>query len=413
MSAKSFRLIILVSAGLLTLCAQSAVGGGSIYSRFGIGDLMYFGGSRTDAMGITGIGLIGDGFINRLNPAGLAKIAHTRLSGSYEYSNISSSDQTGSGRFSRGDFKALALAIPISTTDGLVMQMETSPYSSVQYSTESSDEELTQKFFGTGGISTLGIGSSYSPWKRFYVGAKFIYLFGRIRQIDQYTFLDETFTNGEIHRSQYYSGFNFTIGATLDSLGSLLNSPSLQPLTLGIIMSAPARLSVKEEKLLVSNQVTDTVSTSTGSVQVPLAVGLGFSYFFSNRYMLAGDVFHQQWQNAEFFGKPSVDLRNSTRIGVGFEALPNRDGESYWERVAYRAGISYHSTYYNVKNQPINEWYASGGFGLPIGSDARLNIGLHAGVRGSSSSGLQRDTIFRLSVSLSASETWFLKFEED
>lgn len=408
----------IIHTTLLTLLAlwasaSNAVAGGSIYSRFGIGDLVYFGGSRSDAMGGVAIGLAGDGFINRLNPAGLARIARTRVSGSFEYSNTSSTDKTASGEFGRGEFKALALAIPISTDNGIVLQLGTSPYSTVQYATEISDDKLKQTFFGTGGISAFSLGGSYAPWKGILTGARFDYLFGRVRQVAKYEFSDVTFTSGEFRRSRFYSGVNFTFGATIDSIGSFLNSRSLDPLTIGIVMSTSSKLSIKGENLVVSNQITDTLSTNEETLDLPSAIGAGFSYLTGNRYVLAGDIYFQRFGSANFSGTPTVELKNRTRVALGLEILPERGGDSFWQRVAYRAGISYHSTYYRINGQSIDEVFVSGGLGIPVGPDARMNLSLHGGMRGSSSNGLQRDTIVRLTISLTASEAWFLRFEED
>jgi hypothetical protein len=55
----------------------------------------------------------------------------------------------------------------------------------------------------------------------------------------------------------------------------------------------------------------------------------------------------------------------------------------------------------------------SGGVGLPMGPESWLNIGLQVGMRGTTDNKLQKDTIIRLSVAVSASELWFLKFDEE
>ncbi|MEX0737140.1 MAG: hypothetical protein WD182_06830, partial [Bacteroidota bacterium] len=68
---------------------------------------------------------------------------------------------------------------------------------------------------------------------------------------------------------------------------------------------------------------------------------------------------------------------------------------------------------YKIIGTPINEYFVTVGMGLPIGPDARINVGLHAGIRGATTANLQRDTILRLTLSLSASEAWFLTFEEE
>lgn len=398
---------------LLTLWATPLYAGGSVYSRFGVGDLTLFGSSRLYAMGNTGLSLYGDGFINRLNPAGLAGISETRISGSFEYFNLTSNDNLSTGNFARGDFQGLAFAIPIDREYGATLLLETTPYSSVRYAVERTDSQLGatshQRFYGSGGLTTLSIGGSYAVGQRFLVGAKLNYLFGGIRQVSNINFDDETYTDSELQRSRYHSGLNVTLGANFHGFGEL--SPSLQPLALGVVLTTPAKLNVREEIFHSIGTNADTIRIGSSSLTIPLAWGVGLSYLFSERYIVAGDLNIQHWAPENFSELQSVSIRNSLRLSVGFEALPERKATAYLSRVAYRAGISYHSTYVKVGTEALNELLASGGVGLPIGPNSRLNLGVQVGTRGTTS--LQRDTIIRLSLTLSASEAWFIRFEED
>lgn len=405
--------ILLYALAAIAGVISPAVAGGPTYTRFGVGDLVRYGGSRLDAMGGAGIALIGDGFLNRLNPAGIARISHTRFSGGFEYTNYRSTDAFGEGRYARGTFKGLAFGIPIAKDYGITLLLEASPYSNVSYATQFRDSTLEQDFIGTGGLSLLSVGGSYVPAKQLTFGAKFNYVHGRIRQVGSFRFADPTFLNSEIHRSDFYSGFNFTIGGIYDGIGDLLNAPSLSPLAIGFVISTPTTLTVNRESVLATSESTDTTATSTGNADLPIAYGLGLSYLFGSRYYVTGDIYHQRWEEAKFFGSRLPQIRNSTRIGVGFEALPQRETDTFLKRIAYRAGFYYSSTSYAFNGTPIDEVFVTGGFGIPIGPDARLNIGIHLGTRGTTTNNLQRDTIFRLSLSLSASEIWFMKAEDE
>jgi hypothetical protein len=57
---------------------------GSPYTAFGLGDLQYISSTRTDAMGIQGISLMGD-YVNNLNPASSADMKFTNISLSFKY----------------------------------------------------------------------------------------------------------------------------------------------------------------------------------------------------------------------------------------------------------------------------------------------------------------------------------------
>ncbi|MCX6133448.1 MAG: hypothetical protein NTU47_06495 [Ignavibacteriales bacterium] len=400
---------LLASAAVVS----QAVAGGSTYSRFGVGDLVRYGGSRLDGMGGAGIALTGDGFLNLLNPAGIGKIKYTRFAGGYEFMNFSSTDALGNGRFARGAFKGASFGIPIDKEYEIATLIEASPYSTVNYATQTQDSVVQQDFYGTGGLSVLSFGGSVSPVNKLTLGAKLNYIYGRIRQTGNFQFLDASFTNSEIQRSDFYSGFNVVLGGIYEGIGDLLGSSALQPLTLGFILSTPTTLSVNHESVLTSSSSTDTTYAAAGTTDLPIAYGLGLSYSIANRFVFTADVYHQQWQNAKFQGNTLPGFRNTTRIGAGFEALPGGNLESFWKRVAYRGGMYYNATSYVFNGTPINEMFVTGGLGIPIGPEARLDVNLHLGTRGTTSNNLQRDTIVRLTVGVSASEVWFMKVEDE
>ena len=414
MKTKAHSLSLLLCSFLLTIGVTfTSFAGGPVYNRFGVGDLLRYGGGRIDAMGGAGIALIGDGFLNRLNPAGIARISFTRFSGGFEYSDVLSQDASGNSEYGRGGFKGLGVGFPIARDYGVAMMIEASPYSTVNYTTQTSDSLVQQDFYGTGGLTTLSVGGTYAPLKRLAFGAKMNYVYGRLRQVANFTFSDPSYLNSEVHRSDYYGGFTFTLGGIYDGFGELFNSPSLEPLSLGFVLTTPTAMTVDREALLETSQSIDTTFTGTGNVDLPVSFGFGLSYLFSNRYVVTGDASFQQWQNAKFFGATIPQLRNSTRIGVGFEVLPLRETESFLKRIAYRAGFFYNQTNYQINGTGINELFLTGGLGVPIGPDTRLNVGLQLGTRGTTSNNLQRDTILRLSFSISASEVWFMRVEDE
>ena len=395
----------------------TATAGGPTYSRYGIGDLAYFGSNRAFAIGVLGIGLTGDGFINRFNPAGLSRISLTRISAGFEFSSMTLKDQSGSTKFARGDFQSIALAVPVSRQHGVVFYAGTAPFSNVDYRIQVREmtygSPSTQTFSGIGGLSTLTLGLSYSPRADLSLGLKYSYVYGTIEHITNVDFDDLTFTDNELQSSRFHSGSMFTLGLLAEDLGSLLGVPALKPFQLGLIIGTPAKLSVRQENVLLTSSSVDTTSVVRGKTDLPFSFGLGVSYRAADRMLFTTDVFLQEWQGSNFFGGPSGGVRNSARIAGGVEFLPKASPSSYGDRIAYRAGFAYNSTYHTVGGQAVNEWYLSGGVGLPIGPDAKMNLTLQAGSRGATDGGLQKVDFIRFSVSISASEAWFIKLEED
>jgi hypothetical protein len=203
------------------------------------------------------------------------------------------------------------------------------------------------------------------------------------------------------------------VGATYEGLSSLLNSPSLSSLVLGLVIETPTSLDISEEHFSSTALSYDTTSTRYGSADIPLLVSFGTSYTFSDRYTVAADVATQSWGNAKSFGVHPQELRNSLRAGAGIELAPRKDANSYFSHIVYRAGFFYDASYLQINNQGIDGMFLTAGLGLPIGPESHLNLGFQFGVQGTTSNGLQKDTIFRLTASISGSELWFVRLAED
>jgi hypothetical protein len=411
----NYRKFLLIAA-LLAMIPLKAPAGGSVYSRFGIGDILSYGGSRLYGMGGAGIGLADDDFINRLNPAGLARISHTRLSGALEFTHFSSTSDGNSGTYAAAEFQGLAFAIPISRENGVVLSLELTPYSNVDYAVSRSDSLPAvgttehQALYGSGGLSYFALGLSVSPSQALHLGGRINYVFGRTRQYQTSSFDDQSFTSTQFDQSTYYSGFTFTIGAIYEGLSDLLRMPSLKNLSAGLTFSTAGALDAQDSRTYVG---LDSTTNAYGSADLPYTLGVGIAYIPGSRIRLTGDVMTQNWAGAKYFGSHPSELRNSTRVGIGFETIPSSGAGPYVKRVVYRAGLVYHSTYYQINGTGIDEYLLCAGFGLPIAPGTRLNIGLQGGIRGSAVDLLQKDTIVRLSIALSASETWFMRFEEE
>jgi hypothetical protein len=400
---------------LTVLFPLIAHAGGSSYSRYGFGDILRYGDSRIYAMGGTGIALVDDGGINFLNPAGMSRINFTRFSAGFEYNGFSSKDSSGSSFYSTGGLQGLAFAFPISRENGIVMSIEATPYSKVNYAISSSNFDTLsgsiqhQTFYGSGGLSYLGLGLSGSPLNTLHIGGRLNYMYGRTRQYQTSSFDSSYYTSTTFDRTIYYSGFTFTLGAIYEGIDQLLGLPSLHNLSLGLTLGTASSLDANAERIYSEGDTTNY----NGTANIPLSVGLGLSYLHQNRYRFLGDFVFENWGNLKPFALDPVTLRNSYRTSIGFEAIPEKGADTYWKRIFYRAGLAYNSTYYQINGVGINEVLMSGGVGLPMGPESWLNIGLQVGLRGTTDNNLQKDIIVRLSVAVSASELWFLKFDEE
>ncbi len=385
-----------------------AMAGGPVYSRYGIGTLLWFGNSRAMAMGGLGYGLLGEGSINLVNPAGLSGITLTRFDGSFYYNSYSSTSNGLSGNYWQSGLQNIALAIPIDTSLGLVMSLESAPYSTVGYhSLRVADQSgiiTTQTFTGSGGLSTVSLGGSVNILKNLSVGAKASYLFGRTQQFVSIDFEDSQFTDDQQDRSTYYNAFLVTAGAAIR-----LKGISFLPgdLNLGLSISLPTAPTSERVRAYM---VLDTAVITKGTYDIPLRVGAGASLMMHERYTAIADIAYQDWSSVATDAPAS--LKSALRVSAGFEIMPARHEIGYFDRIGYRIGAGFEQTYVSVSGTRINDMFGTIGTSLPIGP-GRLNVSLQAGIRGTDAAGLQKDTYISLNLGVTSSEVWFMEFTED
>jgi hypothetical protein len=68
---------------------------------------------------------------------------------------------------------------------------------------------------------------------------------------------------------------------------------------------------------------------------------------------------------------------------------------------------------FRTEREPVNAWAVTAGVGIPVSADTRLNLAIEYGSRGSTDKSMIKDTILRFSASITISELWFSRFEED
>ncbi|MEK6649763.1 MAG: hypothetical protein AABY75_02205 [Bacteroidota bacterium] len=405
MITSRFRTVLFVLFAIV-----SAEAGGPVYSRYGIGDILWFGSSRAWAMGGPGFALRGEGFINMANPAGLSGLLRTRFDGSFGYTSTSSEQGGGNSVYGAGGLQNFAIAIPIDVARGIVLAIGTAPYSAIGYSVRKDDVQSgvasTQFFYGRGGLSAISLGLSASVMPQLHVGLRGEYLYGRVRQLTRIDFQNVTFVDDEVDRSGFYRGLQLTAGGILE----LPNAIPGIPIAVGITATLPGTATVEQNDVFTA---LDTVLQTTGDATLPFRLGMGAAARVGDRTNVIVDASYEGWSGAKVFGTVQPELRNALRFSAGIEFLPRTGDVTYLQRLGYRLGAGAAQTYVQLNGVGINDVFATAGVSFPIGPDARLNLGLQYGIRGTTDAGLQKDTYVRLSLGFSASELWFVNFEED
>lgn len=395
--------------------------GGSTYSRYGFGDLRYFTTNRGFAMGGAGIAVLSPLSVDRMNPAAWGALNHTRFSIGAFYEGFSSDDGTTTNFMSKTNFNGLILALPISPQYGVTVTMGITPYSKVNYNILAPQTqqglEYVVHYLGEGGLTVGHLGTSFKFGDYLYLGAKFNYYFGTITHTVTQTFLDPNLSGAETIRTTSLNGIGMGFGATYTGLNHLFEISGPKSLSIAAAVTTTSWLNLKEDRsetyTLGFVGPNDTTSISADKTPLPYMIALGVAYS-TDKILLASDVYYQPWSMSSPTSFNPSELRDNYRVGAGMEILAKRDPLApFSQRVAYRFGAYYHSSYYLVNNQPINEWGISGGIGVPIWFETHLNIAAQYGWRGTTDFQLQQDKILRLSFSFSVSEPWFNRPPED
>lgn len=409
------RVFLLFTLVFITLYAAQASTGGSAYSLFGIGDIRDFPSVRSAGMGFANLALPSPNAINGMQPATWSKINRVRLEAGLLYEGFKSSDGSRSLYLANSDFNGALLAIPISPANGITTVLGFIPYSNVNYNLfeQGSQEgiDYQMNYAGTGGVSKGIVGLSYTPFTDIAIGSSFNYLFGTIDRTTTFSPTNTANAGALTATSMTLKAISVTVGLQFVGLGRI--SESLQPFSLGLVFSTGGSFRTERQLRYEFLSEKDTLASVNGRMSLPAAYGIGLAYQPSERYLFAADYTIQPWGNITIDGVKASNIRNSFRYSIGGEQLPSRDPSGWFGRLTYRLGFYYHATYYNINGQPINEWGATAGAGIPLFGDARLNAAFEYGSRGATNYGLIKDNIFRMSLSVTLSESWFQRYEEE
>jgi len=407
------RSVTAIATLVFAIFAAHAASGGSAYSRYGVGDIRYFPSARAVGMGGVNLAIVGIDELNRINPAAWTQVKQTMFSGTFLYEGYSTSDGANSVYRARGDFGGAMLALPVSPSHGIVFGGGFAPYSRVNYDITTTGTQLgvdyTAEYGGSGGLSHAFFGFSYQPTSALHLGVQTQYLFGPIENDVTITFGSATFSNSVTRRRTDYRGFQFTIGTIYTDVGKWIGISDRHRLSVGALFTTPLNATVERSAITSVTSFVDTLAETKGTAHIPARIGLGAALTLNSRYLIATDVVFQNWERFEEFASNPKEIRNWVRWSIGAERLPAAQPSSFGERVAYRLGFVYNSSYYRLKDEPLYEVLFSGGVGFPVGSRSRVNFALGYGFRGTTDKQLQKDNIFRLMVTVNLGELWFIR----
>ena len=435
-TARLFILAVLLCL-LPTVAAAQSNGDGSVYSRFGLGELSTLASPQAQAMGGGAVGLRTLNYTSFSNPALWSDQALTRFVAGANYRTIRAQDGTGpDSRLTAGTLNAIQFSFPIYART-LGFSVGYHPYSQMNYHVVRRSEEPFQfgpnptdttsyriDFEGRGGIQQISGGLGWRIGNAISVGASVDVLFGILEEGRR--------TRIQSRADAGFAPVNFTDATRLwgvsSTIGTLITLPDLlvnnDVLSVGGSFMLPTELSGRRVRTLGESLSRDTIGTVVdGSVSLPWRVRGGLSYQPSNKVTIVADGLYAPWSTAESTfdgtaGGPSTFpvggtdlLSDRWRASGGIEYLPagNDALASFFYRTAYRIGGYYEQSYAApVAGQPIDVRALTVGISLPTTlSGTRLDLDAEVGTRGTTSRDLVRDVFYGVSINVNIGERWF------
>lgn len=404
MNLKRYIVLVFASVMAVGMWAQNATSSPS--SRFGYGELSDNLPASYRAMGGVGLGLRSNKAINPAQPASYTACDSMTfmfdIAGSLLYTNYG--DAYGQRNRMNGNLEYVTLQMPL-WRQHIALSAGVTPYSAVGYNFSlsdsiNSDYHYTHTYSGEGGFTQVYGGLSFNICDWVALGVNAYYMFGDLTKMRTQTFAESN-VNGA-SQTDYLS-----IGSLRLRYGAqLFHTFGKHTVVLGGVFENKQRFS-KSDYLQIETTTNDTVATMANAFEMPMMYGAGISYTYANRLTLAVDYQCQDWTQTKYFDKQNV-LSTRQRWAVGAEYRHDPLGRDYIDRVCWRLGANYTTSYAMVSDIP--EFGVSLGFGLPLRTVGTvINTTVEYTHRGALNQETLSENSLRLVISAAIAENWFFK----
>jgi hypothetical protein len=386
------------------------------YSLFGIGEINPKGFSRNFAMGRSGIGLASGYYLNNINPASYHEMDSISFFFDFglagDFTKYATQNNTQKGH----DINMRNLALGFRINRNWSASFGVTPYSTVAYqitsvnNVEGTTDQFTANMKGSGGLTQFYWDNSYVLFKHLSLGINTTYLFGNIEsdeevQYDKFQYKILSNQSSRLNKVYFDFGFQYFFRTGKD-----------YNFNVGGIFGNSHKLNFKESILISQSDglVFEDKVTRTGTFDLPLYYGAGFSMEWDNKLTISGDYLYHDWSSVTSENTQFKFVSNHT-FRLGAEYIPGRLNQlGYMGRISYRAGYYYEGSYIQVRNTTIADNGLSFGVGIPfLKNKTSINLSYYTGVKGTTDNGLIREKYHSFFLSLTLHDWWFIKPKYD
>ncbi len=434
------KILFLAALSTISLSAMAQSGTNSPYSQFGLGKLSDQSQGLNRGMNGVGLAFREKNQVNYINPASYSAvdsltfvfdIGMSLQNTNFKENGISKNAKNADFEYAVGSFR---LVRHVGMSFGVV------PYTNVGYSysntstvdnynilpSTDSNVTQTQSYTGDGGIRQLFIGAGWeTPIKGLSIGANIGYLWGDVNNYVTNSYSDsyvkslarQYTTDISSYKASFGLQYSYQIGKDDVATVGITYTP-------GHNLNADAELRVITSN--TQSSVNDTtLMTATDAMSIPTELGLGLSYKRGTKWLLGLDYTFQKWSSATL---PVYTESNSTatytaqtnvfsdrhKINIGGQYCKDNMGRHFTDRLRYRFGASYASSYIKTANgNGPKELSISAGIGIPIMNAWNNRSTLNLGVQWQNLHGkdLLTENTLLINIGLTFNESWFAKWK--
>lgn len=424
------RLVLITTLFLLasSALAQSDDGkatSGSVYSKIGIGYPSGMANTSARSMGLLGVSY-NDTFVGSLaNPALWGSTVYGLGVGGVGLNSYNASDASGSATNTNFSVNQFQLQLPI-IRGKLGVSGSFSPVTEANFRTYEQytevigdniqDETLNYSIEnrGKGGANRAELGLGWKINSKISVGYAVSVVF--LSMDDEFVaqFPQSPYRNTNFTVETDGTGWGHRIGTFIQLPNFLKDDDELG---LGISVSLPVELdSERKQTGVVDNGAVNLrreLQNTDGPIKLPLKISGGASYRPSNLLMVGLEGFYEGWSGYENDFKPSEEQMfvDRYKIGLGMQYFPYvRGSTNFLSSFKYRAGASYDTGHLKLMGQRINTLKFALGIGIPSPrSNSSIDLSFEYGIRGTHTSGLVKENIWGVRLSLNLAEIMFFR----
>jgi len=403
---------------LFTFVSAILAQDGSIYSRYGLGELSSAYSARRAGFGGLGIALADNQNLSSMNPAAWNGITMTRFEGGLSTDMWNVSDQTSNAKYSNIRFSGFMIGIPLQRDYGLTLVGGMVPFSNVSYDVShvrTSDVlgvDYTINYVGSGGLSKLFLGTTYRLPFDWSIGIAYEYYTGHIDYDSRVVFATgSNYENSNYKQNNLYRGLGVNLGVISNNIATFFDVKAFNEFRLGFALNKIAALKTDNNSLAISSLGSATLDYQLVDTKIPDRISAGAAFRIYDNYTILLDFVSQDWGKYTFNDEYSSFLNEYTKYSLGFE-YKLRDVQlrtSTLEQIAWRGGLSYESSQYSINGEDVDGYSIHAGLSYPLEFGNTIDLAIKYSTRGKTSNNLVEEKLIKMYFSMSIGEFWFIR----